>query len=252
MEPKRKLIRNCAPISVVVPAYNEERYIAKTLDALFSQTLPPIEIIVVDNSSSDNTYAVCTSYINTFAVRGIRLRVITEPKIGVANARNAGFSAAMQPIIASTDADTWPETDWVERIEQYFSNDEHTAVVGRLALYDAPFWVSLLDRAGFFQWWTTIKNCYIFYFTCLYGANFAIRANAFKKVGGFRSTSKNPESSMEDFDLSKRLSKCGTVQEDHLLLVYTSIRRYRTIPQILRATIARWGVIFNALLMDRT
>ncbi|MFO0703569.1 MAG: glycosyltransferase [Patescibacteria group bacterium] len=111
---KNRLIRNPNEIkvSVVIPAYNEESYIGKTLESLQKQTVKPDEIIVVDNASTDKTSDIAKSY---------GARVICEPRSGTSFARKTGFDAASFEVIARTDADTIPDKKWIENIKKYFA-----------------------------------------------------------------------------------------------------------------------------------
>ena len=99
------------PVSVVIPARNEEREIGRCLDSLARQTFRDFEVIVVDNGSMDRTASLA---------RSRRVRVIEEPRRGFSPARQAGFEAASGSIVASTDADTVVPPDWLARIEQAF------------------------------------------------------------------------------------------------------------------------------------
>ena len=103
--------------SVVIPAYNEEQYLGHCLAALARQTCPAdrFEVIVVDNGSTDATAEIARRYGG--------VRVIAEPRKGVAHARQAGFATARGAIIASTDADTVVPPFWVERIMEHFRAD---------------------------------------------------------------------------------------------------------------------------------
>ena len=87
--------------SVIIPAYNAERYIAKAIESCLNQTYPPHEIIVVDDASTDSTVTVAESF--PAPVRIIRL---TE-NLGVAVARNRGVEASTGDWIAFLDADDW-------------------------------------------------------------------------------------------------------------------------------------------------
>lgn len=84
------------PISVVIPVFRGERYIAEALDSVAEQTAQPSEVIVVDDGSPDRSAAVARD-------RGAK--VITRNREGVSAARNAGILASQQPWIAFLDAD---------------------------------------------------------------------------------------------------------------------------------------------------
>lgn len=90
-----------APISVIIPAYNAERFIERALRSVQAQTLPVAEIIVVDDGSSDGTTARATALGAT---------VFRQKNAGVASARNTGVAMATAPYIAFLDADdAWHE-----------------------------------------------------------------------------------------------------------------------------------------------
>ena len=88
-------------ISVIVPAYNAERFLAETLDAIQRQTYQNIEVLVVDDGSTDATVEVAQSYID----KDPRFRLIRQSNGGVARARNAGIKAARGRLISPCDAD---------------------------------------------------------------------------------------------------------------------------------------------------
>jgi glycosyltransferase involved in cell wall biosynthesis len=84
------------PVSVVIPAYNEEARIREALASVRAQTVQPYEIVVVDDGSTDRTASIA---------RAAGARVIEQPNRGLAAARNAGIRAAGAPWIAFLDAD---------------------------------------------------------------------------------------------------------------------------------------------------
>jgi glycosyltransferase involved in cell wall biosynthesis len=88
-------------ISVIIPAYNAERYISKAIESCLSQTYAPHEIIVIDDASTDGTAAVAESFPSP--VRVIRL----AENMGVAIARNRAIQASTGDWIAFLDADDW-------------------------------------------------------------------------------------------------------------------------------------------------
>jgi glycosyltransferase involved in cell wall biosynthesis len=90
------------PISVVIPAYNASAYLAEALESVRQQTAPPIEIIVVDDGSTDATAAIA---------RAAGAIVLSQANMGISAARNAGIRAATQPWVALLDADDLWEPD---------------------------------------------------------------------------------------------------------------------------------------------
>jgi glycosyltransferase involved in cell wall biosynthesis len=87
-------------VSVIIPSYNCEKYIAQTLKGVIEQTFTDWELIVVDDASTDRTVALC---------QGVdpRIRVITQPNAGVCAARNRGFRASTGDFICFLDHDDY-------------------------------------------------------------------------------------------------------------------------------------------------
>jgi len=103
-------------VSIIVPTYNEEADIGRTMDALAAQTYRPLEVIVVD-ASSDRTPEIVQSYAECIP----NLRLIRQrPKPGVSVARNDGLREAKGEIVVILNADVYPNPDFIERIVPYY------------------------------------------------------------------------------------------------------------------------------------
>jgi len=118
--------------SILICTYNRARLLRETLAALQALTLPPdcdVEIIVVDNNSSDNTPLVVAE-----ASRDARIRVVSarETSQGKSFALNRGLEMASGDIVALTDDDVWPDTDWLSRIVAAFRERDVTFVFGKV------------------------------------------------------------------------------------------------------------------------
>jgi glycosyltransferase involved in cell wall biosynthesis len=90
-------------ISVIVPAYNAEKTLARCVDSLLAQTHTDLEILLVDDGSTDGTAEICLAY----AAQDARVRVLRKENGGVSSARNAGLAAARGELIGFTDADDY-------------------------------------------------------------------------------------------------------------------------------------------------
>ncbi|MGN0632888.1 MAG: glycosyltransferase family 2 protein [Oscillospiraceae bacterium] len=99
-------------VSVVVPVYNVECYLKKTLETLRSQTLADIEFILVDDGSLDRSGEICDEY----ALLDSRFRVLHKKNGGVSSARNIGMENACGDYIGFCDADDLPHTDLYETL----------------------------------------------------------------------------------------------------------------------------------------
>ncbi|MEH2223221.1 glycosyltransferase family 2 protein [Nostoc sp.] len=98
-------------VSVIIPAYNTETYIGKAIESALEQTLTDIEVIIVDDGSSDKTVEVAKSFTDQ------RLKVIVnQQNIGAAAARNRAFRAAQGEWIAVLDSDDWYAPERLEKL----------------------------------------------------------------------------------------------------------------------------------------
>jgi len=92
-------------ISVIIPVYNMEKTVGKSIDSVRSQTWKNLEIVVVDDGSKDKSGEIC----DRMAAEDSRVRVIHQPNGGVSKARNVGLAAATGDYIAWLDSDDWME-----------------------------------------------------------------------------------------------------------------------------------------------
>lgn len=106
-------------VSVVIPAYNAEKYIAKAIESVLGQTYPVHQLIVVNDGSTDGTAAILETYRD-------RIDVISIPNGGVSNARNTGLKQAHGELIALLDADDLWGPEKLERQVAVFR--EHAGV----------------------------------------------------------------------------------------------------------------------------
>lgn len=102
-------------ISVIVPAYNVEKYIEKTLRSIINQTLKEIEIIVINDGSKDNTLSI----IEKLMLEDKRIMLIDKKNGGVSQARNDGIKKARGEYISFIDGDDWIEKDFYEDSYKY-------------------------------------------------------------------------------------------------------------------------------------
>lgn len=103
-------------ISCVIPTYNSERYLKEALESIFAQTYGPLEIIVADDGSADNTEALVSSY-------GGQIRFIKQTTSGPAATRNLGLNAAQGELVAFLDADDLWHPEKLSRQMVHFQND---------------------------------------------------------------------------------------------------------------------------------
>jgi len=202
-------------ISIVIPAYNEERYLAKCLKSLKEQDYQgQYEIIVVDNGSDDSTSQVA---------RDFECKVVFCPKRGVVYARETGLKASSGEIIVQADADTVYPSNWLSRIAKHFSSHpELVAVSGDVSYASCPLWA----RPWIFA--RRLINSHTFRSSgkplwCL-ASSFACRREALLKAGGYNTALPFIG---DELDLLARLCKVGKVIYDRHLVALSSPRRFR-------------------------
>lgn len=103
MEPK---------ISIIIPCYNTEKYINKCIDSVLNNTFKDIEVIAIDDGSSDSTYKLLTEY----AKKDKRMIVSTKKNTGQANTRNIALKQAKGKYVFFLDSDDFIELDYLEKL----------------------------------------------------------------------------------------------------------------------------------------
>ena len=99
-------------ITIIIPVYNVENYIHKSIESILSQTLSNIEIILVDDGSTDKSGEIADFY----AKKDLRIKVIHQKNHGVSISRNVGLELAIGEYIAFIDPDDWVDDDMFEKL----------------------------------------------------------------------------------------------------------------------------------------
>lgn len=105
------MIKVNAKVTIIVPFYNVEKYLRKCLDSLINQTYKNLEIIVVDDGSTDNSVKICDEFAN----RDNRITVIRQKNGGISIARNAGLDKMTGSYVTFVDSDDYLEINAVEK-----------------------------------------------------------------------------------------------------------------------------------------
>lgn len=158
-------------ISIIIPAFNEGKYIERCLNSVSIQSCRfPYEIIIANNNSSDTTVEICKKY---------NVRIVNEKRKGYVYAAIKGIGYANAPIIAMTDADTIVPYNWLEEIyKTYSSQKDAIAVGGGFEYYDGP----IIIRC-FIKFINSINPKILV--SSLSGMNMSFKKASYIKVGGF-------------------------------------------------------------------
>lgn len=101
-------------ISVIIPVYNVEHYLERCIDSVIGQNYTDMELILVDDGSSDQSGSICDAY----ACRDSRIQVIHQENMGPCEARNTGLAAACGEYISFIDSDDWIEKNTYMRLQE--------------------------------------------------------------------------------------------------------------------------------------
>jgi len=208
-------------VSVVIPAYNEEKYLPLCLESIRNQDYAEeYEVIVVDNASTDNTAKIALDW---------GAKVVYESKRSPACARQKGVEAATGEIIAFIDADTQAPACWLSTILSRFVREPETVVIsGPYAYCDAGRIAKIFSYASSFIS-IIIDQLFRKAFNkggAVWGCNFAVRRSALLEVGGFDTSIRFYG---EEYELSLRLKRAGKGGIIPRLFVLTSARRLKRI-----------------------
>lgn len=113
-------------VSVIIPVYNSEKYISDCLDSILTQTYRDIEIVVVDDGSTDETFEICKKYQNIDE----RIVALRKKNGGVSSARNMGIKKASGEYILFVDSDDMVPENFVEEMINNVDNDSVMVVCG--------------------------------------------------------------------------------------------------------------------------
>lgn len=99
-------------VSIIVPVYNAELYLKECIESLLSQTIQAIEIILVNDGSTDKSEIICKEYVE----KDSRIKLYTIPNGGVSNARNTGLQYAKGEWVTFVDSDDWVDEKYCEHL----------------------------------------------------------------------------------------------------------------------------------------
>jgi len=203
-------------ISIIIPAYNEEKLIGKCIEALQIQTVPRnhYEIIVIDNNSKDNTVKIAKKY-------GVSVYVYSKMQ-RVSAVRQYGASLAKAPLLGFVDADSFVDKNWISSVLSHFSEKESLLVVCGVVFAESTRWYI---KSAFSLFNVLSQFNQLFGMVLPWGSNFAIRKSTFDSIGGFNLALKT----YDDAEIGIRLKKIfgkKSIYYSQKLIVYTSARKH--------------------------
>ena len=196
------------PVSVIVPAFNEKEGIEAAVRSLATGDHPHIEVVVVDDGSTDETAALAEGL-------GLpNVRVVRVPNGGKANALNTGVALARHDLIVMVDGDTIFEPDSVRRLVQPFANPKVGAVAGNVKVGNRGTMTSLWQHIEYVIGFNLDRRLYevLRCMPTVPGAIGAFRRQALRAIGGM-----SDETLAEDTDVTIAMQRAGwdVVYEEH-------------------------------------
>ncbi len=190
------------PVSVLIPAHNEEDVIVETVNAALAAEYPHLEVIVVNDGSSDRTGELLEDHFG----RDPRVCVFTQSNRGKPGALSRALGEAASEIVVTIDADTAIEPDAVAKLVRHFVDPRIGAVAGNIKVGNRTRWLTRwqaleyitsqnLEKRAF-----DLLNC----ITVVPGAVSAWRADAIRACGGFTA-----DTVAEDTDLTIAIRRAG-------------------------------------------
>jgi len=189
-------------VSVLIPAYNEEAVIVATVDSALASRYPDLEVIVVNDGSTDRTSELVRQIFRGDA----RVRLLDQPNRGKPTALNHALGAATGEIVVTIDADTQVDPAAIKNLVRHFADPRVAAVAGNVKVGNRNRWLTRwqaleyvtsqnLEKRAF-----DLLNC----IPVVPGAVGAWRANVLRDYGGF-----SADTVAEDTDLTLTLRRNG-------------------------------------------
>jgi len=234
-------------VSVIIPAFNEEKYICRTLAAVIVQDYPDFEVIVVNNASTDRTESQVNLFLSKFRASQPNIIFCSEPRQGTNYARECGRRIASGEIIAQLDADCLPGKRWISAGVKQLHEPGVVAVTGPYDYFDG----NLLMRA--FTW---LSQCLVYPAVntmvqlaqrggIIIGGNTFVKASVLRDCGGYNTAFTFYG---DDVDIASRVSVRGWINYSGRLSLRSSSRRYKAIgffSVMKKYQACFWDVIFR-------
>lgn len=242
-------------ISIIIPVYNGERYIAQCIESIINQTYQNWSLLLVNDGSTDGSGKICDMY----AVRDKRITVVHKENEGAAAARNYGMKHTQGNLVSFIDCDDWIEPTMYETmvaeliddidivmcgyLEEYADNNKKKCICHRKEIYDSEDILKLLlqNKIGSYFWSMLFNrdvmqesifniSCYEDYATIIkwvsHARKITLLPNTFyhyRQLSGSSVHSDNPKSANYYFALKERYN---FIRNSHLLSEWEGERRY--------------------------
>lgn len=191
-------------VTLIVPAYNEGMGLEASLESLIAMDYPRYEIVVVDDGSSDDTYAQAIRLAGVYG--GHRIRVITQPNGGKASALNNGIANARGELILCMDGDSRLEPQTLKQAVKHFSDPTVGAVAGDVKVVNRLNTLTKLQALEYIEGLSLVRTAHAFFRRVMVipGPIGVFRKQVLEEVGGYYQ-----DTYAEDCELTLRILFAG-------------------------------------------
>jgi peptidoglycan-N-acetylglucosamine deacetylase len=217
MEERRKTLFATPLVTIIIPAYNEEKNIRGTIDSVIEADYPNKEVIIVDDGSTDNTFAIAQSYKDKSDPKGFL--VISRPNGGKPSAINYAIRFAKGEYVISIDADSIIGRDAIKEIMKYFQQPDVVAVGGNIKVKNRNSLLTYCQELEYLVGINLFKRAYD-----VFGVVMVVPGplGGFKKKILLERGEYDNNTLTEDFDTTIKVLKTGrAVQASSLAASYT-------------------------------
>lgn len=228
-------------LSILIPAYNEEKVLARTIETALEASYPNKEIIVIDDGSTDGTYQVALG----FAQREVE--VLRRPNGGKAAALNYGLLFARGEVVVCVDADSLVGKNTLVELAKSFRDPEVAAVAGNIKVANRKNFLTNCQALEYVASINIYRRALAVFdnVTVVPGALGAYRRDALSGSGFY-----DPDTLVEDFDTTIKTLKCGKiVQASSAAVSYTEAPE--TLGDLIRQRLRWYRGNFQALWKHR-
>lgn len=219
-------------LSVVIPVKDDAALLDRCLAALARQTYPAVEVVVVDNGSTDHSADVARRH---------GARVVPEPRPGIPAAASTGYDEARGDVIVRCDADTHAPPDWLDRVARAFDADPRLdALTGTGDFYDVGRWRAVVVGRAYLVAYYLLMHAAMGH-RPLWGSNMALRRTCWEAVR--EQVHRDDPEVHDDADLAFALGPTARIRYDRELRVRVSGRSLHGRHQLRRRFARAWHTL---------
>ena len=201
-------------ISILIPAYNEEKGVKTCIESILNSNYKNFEILVIDDGSNDRTFEVANS------IKDSRLKVFKKENSGKASSLNFGIKMAKGELIATMDADSYVENDTIDKLLPLFDEEDIGAVTAAVKVKPSKSWIKEFQRIEYlFIIFTRRILSFVDAVPVTPGPFSIFRSWVFERLGGFDETN-----IVEDHEIALRIQANNyKIRSSVIANVYTNV-----------------------------